>query len=275
MGTRDPAPTRCAFVLGHGTGVRVRSWRLISVDPPTVIIVNSKGTCRFLKNFLFLISRKSLCFFSYRLLLMLIASAGVAVTSYFIPSTVGVVLFLTGLGFLLSLNLSEMMSVLRQKVAGHRVGATAKALPCDPETQFTWRESLFNIIIFVLALIETGLLHYFAATGNSSQAIFSYILMPLLMTLWILREIQGVYIFRIFRNPFFPNDVETVTLFLEKRRGLMKIAVVRRILLKLGRRIISSTLLYLESIPKTDYEISTFVNITCILIKCTNKNYTG
>ncbi|KAM9645512.1 pecanex-like protein 4 isoform 2-T5 [Trichechus inunguis] len=47
-----------------------------------------------------------------RLLAMFIISAGAAVTSYFIPSTVGVVLFMTGLGFLLSLNLMSPFAMI-------------------------------------------------------------------------------------------------------------------------------------------------------------------
>ncbi|XP_049753791.1 pecanex-like protein 4 isoform X3 [Elephas maximus indicus] len=47
-----------------------------------------------------------------RLLAMFMASAGAAVTSYFIPSTVAVVLFMTGLGFLLSLNLMSPFAMI-------------------------------------------------------------------------------------------------------------------------------------------------------------------
>ncbi|XP_019606340.2 pecanex-like protein 4 isoform X3 [Rhinolophus sinicus] len=47
-----------------------------------------------------------------RLLIMFIVSAGTAITSYFIPSSVGVVLFMTGLGFLLSLNLMSPFAMI-------------------------------------------------------------------------------------------------------------------------------------------------------------------
>lgn len=181
---------------------------------------------------------------------MFIVSAGTAITSYFIPSTVGVVLFMTGLGFLLSLNLSEMGFVFKRSVTRHRVGTKSKASPSGSEKQLTWKECLFYIMILVLALLESSLLHHFACCSqiskNSSQAIVGYILMVLLITLWILREIQSVYIFGIFRNPFYPKDVQTVTLFLEKQARLMKIGVVRRILLNLGRKVKSTNLvLYL------------------------------
>ncbi|XP_058149328.1 pecanex-like protein 4 isoform X6 [Dasypus novemcinctus] len=172
-----------------------------------------------------------------RLLIMFIISAGTAVTSYFIPSTVGVVLFMTGLGFLLSLNLSEMVFVFKHSMTGHRIGTKSNALLSGSEKQFTWKECLFYFIILVLALLEASLLHHFAGfsqiSRNSPQAIVGYILMILLVILWILREIQSVYIFGIIRNPFYPKDVQIVTAFLEKQTSLMKIGVVRRILLTL------------------------------------------
>lgn len=181
---------------------------------------------------------------------MFIISAGTAVTSYFIPSTIGVVLFMTGLGFLLSLNLSEMGFVFKHSVTRHGVGTKSKALPSGSETQFTWKECLVYIIILVLALLESILLHHCACCSqfskNSFQAIVGYILMILLIILWILREIQSVYIFGVFRNPFYPKDVQAVTLFLEKQARLMKIGVVRRILLNIGRKVKSTNLvLYL------------------------------
>ncbi|XP_070369813.1 pecanex-like protein 4 isoform X4 [Equus asinus] len=172
-----------------------------------------------------------------RLLMMFIVSAGTAVTSYFIPNTLGVVLFMTGLGFLLSLNLSEMGFVFKHSVTRHRVGTKSKALPSGSKKQFTWKECLFYIVVLVLALLETSLLHHFAGfsqiSKNSPQAIVGYVLMILLTLLWLLREIQSVYIFGIFRNPFYPKDVQAVTLFLEKQTRLLKIGVVRRILLNL------------------------------------------
>ncbi|XP_068048235.1 pecanex-like protein 4 isoform X3 [Anomalospiza imberbis] len=47
------------------------------------------------------------------------------------------------------------------------------------------------------------------------------------------KEIQRVYLFGVFRNPFYPKDVRTVAVFMEKQRRLMKVGVVRRILLTL------------------------------------------
>ncbi|XP_030667427.1 pecanex-like protein 4 isoform X2 [Nomascus leucogenys] len=192
-----------------------------------------------------------------RLLVMFIMSAGTAITSYFIPSTVGVVLFMTGFGFLLSLNLSDM---------GHKIGTKSKDLPSGPEKHFSWKECLFYIIILVLALLETSLLHHFAGfsqiSKSGSQAIVGYGLMILLIILWILREIQSVYIIGIFRNPFYPKDVQTVTVFFEKQTRLMKIGIVRRILLTLVSPFAMIAFLSLDSSLQGLHSVSVCIGFT-------------
>ncbi|XP_029094522.1 pecanex-like protein 4 [Monodon monoceros] len=201
-----------------------------------------------------------------RLLIMFIISTGTAVTSYFIPSTVGVVLFMTGLGFLLSLNLSEIVFGFKHSVTGHRVGTKSKALPNGLEKQFAWKEYLFYSIVLVLALLETGLLHHFAGfsqnSKNSPQAIVGYILMILFIILWILKEIQSVYIFGIFRNPIYPKHVQTVTLFLEKQTKLMKIGVVRRILINLVSPFAMIAFLSLDSSLQGLHSVSVSIGFT-------------
>ncbi|XP_007985027.2 pecanex-like protein 4 isoform X2 [Chlorocebus sabaeus] len=192
-----------------------------------------------------------------RLLVMFIMSAGTAITSYFIPSTVGVVLFMTGFGFLLSLNLSDV---------SHKIGTKSKNLPSGPEKYFSWKECLFYIIILVFALLETGLLHHFAGfsqiSKSSSQAIVGYGLMILLIILWILREIQSVYIIGIFRNPFYPKDVQTMTVFFEKQTRLMKIGIVRRILLTLVSPFAMIAFLSLDSSLQGLHSVSVSIGFT-------------
>nr|XP_054953631.1 pecanex-like protein 4 isoform X2 [Pan paniscus] len=192
-----------------------------------------------------------------RLLVMFIMSAGTAIASYFIPSTVGVVLFMTGFGFLLSLNLSDM---------GHKIGTKSKDLPSGPGKHFSWKECLFYIIILVLALLETSLLHHFAGfsqiSKSNSQAIVGYGLMILLIILWILREIQSVYIIGIFRNPFYPKDVQTVTVFFEKQTRLMKIGIVRRILLTLVSPFAMIAFLSLDSSLQGLHSVSVCIGFT-------------
>ncbi|XP_023582020.1 pecanex-like protein 4 [Trichechus manatus latirostris] len=173
---------------------------------------------------------------------------------------------MTGLGFLLSLNLSEICFIFKHSVTRHRVRTKSKALPSGSETQFTWKECVFYIIMFVLALLETSLLHHCAdfsqISKSSPQAIIGYILMMLLIILWILREIQSVYILGIVRNPFYPKDVQTVTVFLEKQTRLMKIGVVRRILLTLVSPFAMIAFLSLDSSLQRPHSVAVSIGFT-------------
>lgn len=164
---------------------------------------------------------------------------------------------MTGFGFLLSLNLSDV---------SHKIGTKSKNLPSGPEKYFSWKECLFYIIILVFALLETGLLHHFAGfsqiSKSSSQAIVGYGLMILLIILWILREIQSVYIIGIFRNPFYPKDVQTMTVFFEKQTRLMKIGIVRRILLTLVSPFAMIAFLSLDSSLQGLHSVSVSIGFT-------------
>ncbi|XP_077036934.1 pecanex-like protein 4 isoform X3 [Agelaius phoeniceus] len=174
---------------------------------------------------------------AHRLLVMFLISAGTAIASYFIPSPLGVILFMTGFGFILSLNLSEIGFALKHTMISHLASSKAKNAHRGLRIQFGWREFIFYVAVLAFALTEASLLHQFAGSSSFSQArpqaIASYILILLLVIMWILREIQRVYLFGVFRNPFYPKDVRTVAVFMEKQRRLMKVGVVRRILLTL------------------------------------------
>ncbi|XP_054826723.1 pecanex-like protein 4 [Eublepharis macularius] len=172
-----------------------------------------------------------------RLLAMVLVSAGTAVTSHFIPSSVGIVLFMTGFGFALSLNLSEIGFALKDAVIHCLAAKKFKDRPACCKTQLRWRELIFHLTVFTLALLEASLLHSLLGSQvfsvTSLQAIMSYVLIVLLLATWILREIQTVYVFGIFRNPFYPKDVTAVNVFVEKQKGLSKISAFRRILTNL------------------------------------------
>ncbi|CAO2586562.1 Pecanex-like protein 4 [Lemmus lemmus] len=176
-----------------------------------------------------------------RLLVMFFVSAGTPVVSYFIPSTIGVVLFMTGLGFLLSLNLSDL---------SHRVGSSQEACPGSSGSGFTRKECLLGMAMLGVALLEAGLLHHYAGFSpipESAQSIVGYVLMALLSILWILRETQSIYIFGIFRNPFYPKDVQAVSLFFKKQKKLLKVGIVRWILLTLVSPLTMVAFLALDS----------------------------
>lgn len=171
---------------------------------------------------------------------MFLVSVGTTVGSYFIPSTLGVVLYMTGFGFVLSLNLNELGFTFKRAVISRLASRKFKNVADGYRTPLRWRDLIFYLTVLTLALVEASLLHHllgFQAFSKASfQAIMSYVLIALLLATWILREMQAVYLFGIFRNPFYPKDVMTVNVLVEKQKLLMKIGVFRRILLTLGKR---------------------------------------
>ncbi|XP_064279045.1 pecanex-like protein 4 isoform X4 [Passer domesticus] len=104
-----------------------------------------------------------------------------------------------------------------------------------------------TVVIFVFGWVticigEYSLIINTAAETATFQALDTYEITALMRPFYIFvfiavdlahREIQRVYLFGIFRNPFYPKDVRTVAVFMEKQRRLMKVGVVRRILLTL------------------------------------------
>ncbi|XP_027558172.1 pecanex-like protein 4 isoform X2 [Neopelma chrysocephalum] len=205
---------------------------------------------------------------AHRLLVMFLISAGTAIASYFIPSTLGVILFMTGFGFILSLNLSEIGFAFKHTMISHLASSKPKNMHRGLRMQFGWREFIFYLTVLTFALTEASLLHRFAGSSSfsqaSPQAIASYILILLLIIMWILREIQRVYLFGVFRNPFYPKDVRTVTVFMEKQRRLMKVGVVRRILLTLVSPFAMIAFLSLDRSLQNLHSVSVCIGFTRI-----------
>ncbi|XP_027558163.1 pecanex-like protein 4 isoform X1 [Neopelma chrysocephalum] len=203
-----------------------------------------------------------------KLLVMFLISAGTAIASYFIPSTLGVILFMTGFGFILSLNLSEIGFAFKHTMISHLASSKPKNMHRGLRMQFGWREFIFYLTVLTFALTEASLLHRFAGSSSfsqaSPQAIASYILILLLIIMWILREIQRVYLFGVFRNPFYPKDVRTVTVFMEKQRRLMKVGVVRRILLTLVSPFAMIAFLSLDRSLQNLHSVSVCIGFTRI-----------
>ncbi|XP_038631726.1 pecanex-like protein 4 isoform X2 [Scyliorhinus canicula] len=174
-----------------------------------------------------------------RLLVMFIVSVGVVIATFFIPSTLGVVLFTTGMGFILSLDLTQVEASFRFCCRTARASLEyPKHLRNRIGWQLGWKEALIYISLLIMTLAEAGLLHYFARRSTTSrispQTIISYILIVTLVVWKIFREIQSAYVlFGIFRNPLFPKGIRTVKVFKQKRTILMKAGLIQRILLNL------------------------------------------
>ncbi|NXI16027.1 PCX4 protein, partial [Irena cyanogastra] len=203
-----------------------------------------------------------------KLLVMFLISAGTAIASYFIPSPLGVILFMTGFGFILSLNLSEIGFAFKHTMISHLASSKSQNMHRGLKIQFGWREFIFYVTVLTFALTEASLLHQFVGSSSfpqaSPQAIASYILILLLAIMWILREIQRVYLFGVFRNPFYPKDVRTVAVFMEKQRRLMKVGVVRRILLTLVSPFAMIAFLSLDHSLQNLHSVSVSIGFTRI-----------
>ncbi|XP_061232159.1 pecanex-like protein 4 isoform X3 [Neopsephotus bourkii] len=78
------------------------------------------------------------------------------------------------------------------------------------------------------------------------------------------KEIQRVYLFGVFRNPYYPKDVRTVTVFMEKQRRLMKVGVVRRILLTLVSPFAMIAFLALDHSLQNLHSVSVCIGFTRI-----------
>ncbi|MGH0169665.1 UNVERIFIED_CONTAM: hypothetical protein FKN15_071408 [Acipenser sinensis] len=173
-----------------------------------------------------------------RLVVMFLVSVGVAIGTYFIPSSLGVVLFTTGMGFILSLDFSQVELMFRSCCRSPDARADLRDVPRSLGWRLGWKEFFIYLTVLLAALAEAGLLHHFGTisetSASSPQAIVSYILISLLVVSWILREIQGAYIFYgVFRNPFYPQQIRNLKVFKQKQSGLMKAGIVRRLLINL------------------------------------------
>ncbi|KAG5265753.1 hypothetical protein AALO_G00246010 [Alosa alosa] len=179
-----------------------------------------------------------------RLLVMFLVSASVAVSTYFIPSTLGIVLFTVGMGYLLSLDGSQLGAVFRSRRAQSRaLSLGLKGLP-------------LGLIFLAGAMADGGLLHHYlfehpTQTGNLSlegppteelpsvslhgvQAAVAYALICLLVLSKGLREIQGVFLLGgTLRNPLYPKQTGCSQAFRRSSRGLRLAGYLRRVLLNL------------------------------------------
>ncbi|XP_071413414.1 pecanex-like protein 4 isoform X2 [Pithys albifrons albifrons] len=280
LGTWYLLPNRITLLYGNIGGtvvIFVFGWVTICIGEYSLIINTATETATFQALDTYEITALMRPFYifvfiavdlAHRLLVMFLISAGTAIASYFIPNTLGVILFMTGFGFILSLNLSEIGLAFKHTMISHLASSKPKNEQRGLRIQFGWREFLFYLTVLTFALMEASLLHRFAGSSSfsqaSPQAIASYILILLLIIMWILREIQRVYLFGVFRNPFYPKDVRTVTVFMEKQRRLMKVGVVRRILLTLVSPFAMIAFLSLDRSLQNLHSVSVCIGFTRI-----------
>ncbi|CAG5866439.1 unnamed protein product [Menidia menidia] len=209
-----------------------------------------------------------------RLLLMFGVSTGVAVCNYFIPSTLGVVLFSISTGFLLSLDLSQVGTLCRGPSAAFKNHGLRRggSLPPSP-TYFGWnlgcRELLLYLSLLLVAMVEAGLLLHFLGSALAQSLItgpqgpISYLLLVLFFLCWTLREIQGAYIFGgVFLNPFYPKGMSNVQTFKQKNKGLYIAAAIRRVLLYLVSPFAMIAFLTMDKSLQSVHRVSISVGFT-------------
>ncbi|XP_053331320.1 pecanex-like protein 4 [Spea bombifrons] len=200
-----------------------------------------------------------------RLLITFIVSSGVTISAYFIPNSLGLVLFVTGFGVILSVDVAEIGVFIKRLFERRGRAEKSDASPDSFRRPTSWKEPLFYVAVLILALSEAGLIHYFCFSAyslRSPQAAVGYCLMVILVFLWVLGEIQGAYLLGIVRNPFFQNDIRTLNVFMKKQGRLQKAAAARRILLTLVSPFAMVAYLSLDTSLYNLHSVSVSVGIT-------------
>ncbi|XP_066535867.1 pecanex-like protein 4 [Hoplias malabaricus] len=176
-----------------------------------------------------------------RLVVMFLLSVCVAVSTFFIPSSLGVVLFTVTMGYLLSQDLTQIAELFKSRSRDSlSIGLGWFGLP-------------LSIFLLAGALTEAAFLHQLSPIpGNVSlvpslveiwgspgvalvpQAVVGWLLIALLLVTRFLREIQGACLFGgLFLNPLYPRQVSSVQVFRRQTRGLRFAGIARRVLLNL------------------------------------------
>ncbi|XP_036431120.1 pecanex-like protein 4 [Colossoma macropomum] len=176
-----------------------------------------------------------------RLVVMFLTSVCVAVSTFFIPSSLGVVLFTVAMGYLLSQDFTQVMVLFRGRNRD------------PPSLGLGWFGLPLTVLLLAGAMTEAGLLHQLSPSpGNLSfgsgpvevwgsagsapgpQAALGWLLIALLLVTHVLRELQGACVCGgLFLNPLYPRQVSSVQAFRRRSRGLRVAGLARRALLNL------------------------------------------
>lgn len=188
------------------------------------------------------------CWFSTRLVLMFLSSVCVSISAFFIPSSLGVVLFTVGMGFVLSQDLTQLAMLSRcRKRDTH---PDTRAHTCS--LSLGWWGVPLSALVLTAAMTEAALLHHLCPPGGwnvtegdvqgscdsapDPQALMGWILIALCAVTRVLREIQGVYVLGgLILNPLYPKRLNCVQAFMSSSKGLWVAALVRRVLINLGK----------------------------------------
>lgn len=181
---------------------------------------------------------------------MFLTSLCVCTCTFFIPSSLGLVLFTVAMGYLLSQDLTQIPELLCGRKGDTLMSSPARALTLG------WWSLPLSTLLLSAALTEAALLHNLSSSAglnrnistvefwgsrdvvSDPQAVIGWILISLFIITRVLREVQGACVFGgLILNPFFPKRVSSVQAFRRKTKGLWGAAIVHRILLNLGEEI--------------------------------------
>ncbi|XP_053476180.1 pecanex-like protein 4 [Ictalurus furcatus] len=181
-----------------------------------------------------------------RLVLMFLCSVCVSISTFFIPSSLGVVLFTVATGFLLSQDLTQIATLLR-----------CRNRDTHPHTRthtrslsLGWWSVPLSALVLTAATTEAALLHRLCPAGGSNvtegdvqgsrdtvpdpQALIGWVLIALGIITRVLREVQGACMFGgLVLNPLYPKRLSSVQAFLSSSKALWVAALVRRVLINL------------------------------------------
>ncbi|XP_053357562.1 pecanex-like protein 4 isoform X1 [Clarias gariepinus] len=177
-----------------------------------------------------------------RLVLMFLSSVCVSVSTFFIPSTLGVVLFTVPTGFILSQDLTQIAALLRCRRRDTHPNARSLSMG--------WWSVPLSALVLAAAMTEAALLNQLCPAGGLNvtegaiqgscdtvpdpQALIGWILVALCVITRVLREIQGACVLGgLVLNPLYPKRLSSVQAFMSSSRGLWVAALVRRALINL------------------------------------------
>lgn len=179
----------------------------------------------------------------YRLGVLLLLSVGVYFAAYFMPSCLATVLVSALFGYLLSIDLGGLVNqIIHTCRSRNKVSDDQGVIAMDMRIKgFLWRwgvlEFLYHFIMLAVVGVTAGLLNVNSHTiSGDVWRILGYVIIGFCVVEKILRDLQNVYIFfGLLRNWLFPKSSHLGKIFLDRRKMLKPLGVVRRIIVNWGK----------------------------------------
>lgn len=173
-----------------------------------------------------------------RLGVLLLLSVGVYFAAYFMPSCLATVLVSALFGYLLSIDLGGLVNqIIHTCRSRNKVSDDQGVIAMDMRIKgFLWRwgvlEFLYHFIMLAVVGVTAGLLNVNSHTiSGDVWRILGYVIIGFCVVEKILRDLQNVYIFfGLLRNWLFPKSSHLGKIFLDRRKMLKPLGVVRRII---------------------------------------------